>query len=639
MKKVKLKVNEYDQKDIDDISKKFNLSDISSRILLNRNLRTFNEIEEFLDPDYKYFESAENYKDLQKGADRILEAVKNSEHMVVYGDYDVDGVTSICQFIILLKKAGASIEYYVPERETEGYGISSDFIELLKNNSIKADLIITVDCGIAEIEKIREISSLNKDVIILDHHQCKEELPEAYAIINPKQKDCPSKNKQLCASGLSFKFLKALNKYLNVQNVEDILLELACLGTIADIVDLIGDNRIIAKNGLKRINNTKLIGLKKLMEVAGIKDKEIDSFHIGFIVAPRINAAGRMDTAKKAIKLLLVEDENEAELLALELESLNLLRKKAESVIFEEAVKKIETEFLYRKNIIVVYGTDWHEGVLGIVASRITEKYERPSVVISVKDNVGKGSARSLDYLDIFESFKAADSYLVKYGGHKLAAGLTIQEENINAFSNELNNYIQEQYEEINVKEISADSYVYVKDLNIDLYNEICKFEPFGAGNHTPLLALAKPSIKSIKKVGKDGNHLSIVLTDGSNDISVIGFNKINLLEKALTKPYAYAVTLCLNEFNGRKSIQLILQNIEEDEAFEYNIDEEKLKMINSIINKTKSKIIKTDIFMLVEKLNRLYNTKITAEEIICMLKKANNIQYALKETMLYIKK
>ncbi len=244
-----------------------------------------------------------------------------------------------------------------------------------------------------------------------------------------------------------------------------------------------------------------------------------------------------------------------------------------------------------------------------------------------------------MDYLDIFESFKAADSYLVKYGGHKLAAGLTIQEENINAFSNELNNYIQEQYEEINVKEISADSYVYVKDLNIDLYNEICKSEPFGAGNHTPLLALAKPSIKSIKKVGKDGNHLSIVLTDGSNDISVIGFNKINLLEKALTKPYAYAVTLCLNEFNGRKSIQLILQNIEEDEAFEYNIDEEKLKMINSIINKTKSKIIKTDIFMLVEKLNRLYNTKITAEEIICMLKKANNIQYALKETMLYIKK
>ncbi len=640
MKKVKLKVNDYNQKDIDEISKKFNLSDISSRILLNRNLRTFDEIEEFLDPDYKYFEDAEKYKDVQKSALRILEAVKNNEHMVVYGDYDVDGVTSICQFVILLRKAGASIEYYVPEREAEGYGISSDFVELLRNNSIKASLIITVDCGIAEIEKISEITGLNKDVIILDHHQCKEELPEAYAIINPKQKDCPSKNKQLCASGLSFKFLTVLNKHLKVQDVEDILLELACLGTIADIVDLIGDNRIIAKNGLTKINNTRLVGLKKLMEVAGIKDREIDSFHIGFIVAPRINAAGRMDTAEKAIRLLLAGDENEAELLALELEGLNLLRKQAEGVIFEEAVRKIETDFLYKKNIIVVYGTNWHEGVLGIVASKLTERYERPSVVISVKDSIGKGSARSLEYLDIFESFKAADSYLVKYGGHKLAAGLTIQEENINAFSNELNSYIQAQYEEeINAKEIAADSYVHIKDLSMNLYNEICSLEPFGAGNPTPLLALVKSSIKSIKKVGKDGNHLSISLTNGISDISVIGFNKINLLEKALTKPYAYAVTMGLNDFNGKKSIQLILQNIEEDEDFEYDVDEEKLKMINSIINKTKSKIIKTDIFILVEKINSLYNTKITAEEIVCMLKKADNIQYALKDSILYIKK
>ncbi len=639
MKKVKLKVNEYDQKDIDDISKRFNLSNIAANVLLNRKLRTFDEIEEFLNPEFKYFEPAENYKDLQKGVERILEAVKNSEYIIVYGDYDVDGVTSICQFIILLKNAGANINYYVPERETEGYGISSDFIEMLKNKSIKADLIITVDCGIAEIEKISEISSLNKDVIILDHHQCKEELPNGYAIINPKQKDCPSKNKQLCASGLSFKFLTALNKYLKVQNVEDTLLELACLGTIADIVDLIGDNRIIAKNGLKKINNTKLIGLKKLIEVSGIKDKEIDSFHIGFIIAPRINAAGRMDTANTAIRLLLAEDENDAELLALELESLNLLRKKAESVIYDEAVNKIETEFLYKKNIIVVHGANWHEGVLGIVASKLTERYEKPCIVISVKDNVGKGSARSLEYLDIIDGLNAVDSFLVKYGGHKLAAGLTLLEENINTFSNELNNHIQTQYKEVSVKEIASDAYVNVKDLNFNLYNEICRFEPFGSGNPTPVLALNNIILKSIKKVGKDKNHLSIILSDEGNEIPVIGFNKINILEKILTKPVGYAVTLSMNEFNGKKSVQLILHHVEEDETFEYNIDEEKLKMINSIINKTKSKIIKTDIFVLVEKLNKLYNTKITAEEIICMLKKTDNIQYALKNDVLYIKK
>lgn len=638
MKKVKLKVNEYEKKEIEEISKRFNLSNISSRILLNRNLTTFKEIEEFLDPDFKYFESSENYKDLHKGCLRVIQAIKSNESIIVYGDYDVDGVTSISQFMITLKEAGANVDYYVPERETEGYGISADFIEKLKENSINADLIITVDCGIAEIEKVSQISCLNKEVIIIDHHQCKEELPNAYAVINPKQKDCPSKNKQLCAAGLSFKFLTYLNRFLKIEGIEEKLLELACLGTIADIVDLIGDNRIIAKKGLEKINNTQLIGLKKLMEISGISDKKIESYHIGFIIAPRINAAGRMDTAKKAIRLMLTEDEIEAEKLALELESLNLLRKQAEGIIFEEAINKIETDFLFKKNIIVVFGDNWHEGVLGIVASKLTEKYETPCVVISVKDGVGKGSARSLEYLDIFEAFKAADQYLVKYGGHKLAAGLTILEKNINIFANELNSYIQNVCRE-STKLITADAYVEQDDINFGLLNEISRFEPFGAGNPKPSLSMINSDLKNVRKVGKNGNHLSFILTNGKKDIPVIGFGKINLLEKILSKPSAYVVTLSLNEFNGRKDIQLILENVEETDSFNYKIDEEKMKVLDSIINKTKSKIIKTDIFMLVEKLNKIYNTKITAEEIICMLKKADNIQYALKNDMLYIKK
>lgn len=632
-------MNEYEKKEIDEISKKFNLSNISSRILLNRNIKTFEEIEEFLDPDFKYFENAENYKDLQKGCFRILDAIKNKESIIIYGDYDVDGVTSISQFVILLEKAGAIVDYYVPERESEGYGISADFIDKLKNDSIKADLIVTVDCGIAEIENVKQINSMNKNVIILDHHQCREELPDAFAVINPKQEDCPSKNKQLCAAGLSYKFLIYLNKFLKIDNVEDILLELACLGTIADIVDLLGDNRIIAKNGLIKINNTKIIGIKKLLEVSGIGSKEIESYHIGFIIAPRINAAGRMDTANKAIKLMLTDDEQEAENLALELEGLNLLRKQAEGIIFEEAVNKIETDFLYKKNIIVVCGENWHEGVLGIVASKLAEKYEKPSVVIAVKDGVGKGSARSLEYLDIFEAFKAVDQYIVKYGGHKLAAGLTIYEKDINIFANELNNYIQGVCHEKCVKEIEADAFMEASDVNFELYNEICSLEPFGAGNPKPVLALQNVSLKNIRKVGKDGNHISFMLSNYGKDIPVIGFGKVNILERVLTNPYAYAVTLSLNEFNGKRNIQLILLNVEERDVFDYTIDEEKMKVLNSIINKTKSKMIKTDIFMLVEKLNRLYNTKITAEEIICMLKKADNIQYALKNDILYIKK
>jgi len=639
MKKVKLKVNEYNKNEVERISKKYNLSVTSSKILLNRNIKTFDEIERFLDPDFKYFEKAENYKDLDKGCRRIIEAINNKEHILIYGDYDVDGVTSISQFIVLLSTVGAKTSYYVPEREEEGYGISSKFVDSIKNGEIDIDLLITVDCGIGEVEKISEITKMNIDVIIIDHHECNDQIPNAYAIVNPKQKDCPSVNKHLCAAGLSFKFLLHLNKFLKVRNIEDILLEYACLGTIADIVDLIGDNRIIASKGLEKINNTKIIGLKKLMEVAGIRD-EVCSYHVGFIIAPRINAAGRMDSAKIAVELMIAKDEKLAEKLALELEKLNNLRKEAENLIFNEAVEKIESDFLYKNNVIVVQGHNWHEGVIGIVASKLTEKYEKPSVVISVKDGMGKGSARSLEYADIFESFKSVDRYLEKYGGHKLAAGLTIAEENISIFTDELNTFMGlNPHIDKDYKIVSVDAILKVSDINLRLYDEINKFEPFGCGNPKPIFAVRDCSIRNIRKVGKDGTHLSFKLSQGNCEIPVIGFGKMDLLENVLSMPRSYIVSLRENIFNGKRNIQLILHTVEDQENFNYKVDQEKIKTLMFLINKTKSKIIKTDIFLLVEKLNKLYNTKITAEEIVCMLKMADNIQYALKENILYIKK
>jgi len=637
MKPVKLKVNEYNNDEIERISKRFNLSKTSAKILLNRNIKSFDDIEQFLEPNFKYFERAENYKDLHKGCKRVIEAINNNDRILIYGDYDVDGVTSISQFVVLLKKTGAQVDYYVPERESEGYGISTDFVDRLKSGEISIDLLITVDCGIAENEKIDEITKLDTDVIIIDHHQCREELPHAYAIINPKQKDCPSENKHLCAAGLSFKFLTHLNEYLKINDIEDVLLEYACLGTIADIVDLVKDNRIIASRGLSRINNTRIAGIKKLIQVSGIKDKEIKSYHIGFMLAPRINASGRMDTAKKAIRLMLTEDEEEAQILALELESLNNARKEAESEIFNEAVKKIESDFLYKNNVIVIHGYDWHEGVLGIVASKLTEKYYKPCVVISVKDGTGKGSARSLEHVDIFESLNACDSYLEKYGGHKLAAGLTVLEENINSFTNELNNYIGSNDDEEYY--LRADAILGINDMNLRLFDEINNFEPFGSGNQKPILALRDVSLKNIRKVGPEGKHISFMLSNEGQSIPVIGFGKITLLGKVLSMPKSFIVSLSENLYNGSRSIQLILQDVEDREELDYKIDAGKLKTLEFLINKSKSKIIRTDIFMLVEKLNKRYNTKITAEEIICMLKKAENIQYALKNEILYIKK
>jgi single-stranded-DNA-specific exonuclease len=640
MKKVKPIVKNYNDEEIELISKKFNLTHISSRILLNRKLRTVEEINEFLYPNFNFFEDAKIYKDLEKGCKRIIEAINNKERILIYGDYDVDGVTSISQFVILLKKAGAIVSYYVPERENEGYGISRDFIEKITKDEIKMDLLITVDCGIAEVNTINEINNLSKEVIILDHHQCGDLLPAAYAVINPKQKDCPSKNKQLCAAGLSFKFLKHLNSFLNITDVENKLLELACLGTIADIVDLIGDNRIITYNGLKLINDTKIIGLKKLIEKAGIVDKIIESYHIGYILAPRINAAGRMSSAIKAIRLMLTEDENEAEYLAEELERLNLYRKQTESEIFNEAINKIEEDYLYKKNIIVVYGENWHEGVLGIVSSKITEKYEKPSIVISVKEGIGKGSARSLDYLNIYEALKSSEQYLSKYGGHKLAAGLTLNIENINQLYNELNKYIDKiALNELEYKELDVDSYIESKDITYRLYDEIYKFEPFGHGNHKPIFAIENVVVKDLRRVGKIGNHLSFKVEGYNNDIPVIGFGKIGLLEKILTKPSSLIVSITENEFRGNKKLQLVLINVEEKNKLDCDIDENKVKIINSVINKSKSKIIKTDIFRFVEKLNNLYNIKTTEEEVICILRKDESIEYVLKEDILYIKK
>jgi len=303
-------------------------------------------------------------------------------------------------------------------------------------------------------------------------------------------------------------------------------------------------------------------------------------------------------------------------------------------------LEKIETDLLYKRNIIVVHGNDWHEGVLGIVASKLTERYEKPSVVISVKNGIGKGSARSVNYIDITQSFKTADNYLLKYGGHKLAAGLTIPYDNISMFSNELNTYIGTIIDEENsYNEIKVDAVLKVSDINLKLYDEIQKFEPFGSGNPKPVLAIREATLKNIRKVGKDGSHLSFTLSQGSIDISAIGFGKVSILEKVLSMPNSYIVTLSENIFNEKRNIQLILHNVEESETIDYKIDEKKIKALKFQINKAKSKIVKTDIFMLVEKLNNLYNTKITAEEIICMLKKTDNIQYALKNDILYIKK
>lgn len=638
MKKVKLRVNSFLGEKIKLISSTFGLTEISARILLNRGLSTVEDINNFLNPELKYLENTDNFKDVDKGCKRILEALEKKEKILIYGDYDVDGTTSISQFILFLNKVGAKVDYYVPERENEGYGISEDFLGSIVSRNI--DLLITVDCGISEVEAIDRVNSLGVDTILIDHHQCGEIIPRAYAVINPKQKDCPSKNKNLCASGLSYKFLLHLNRYLKINDIEDILLELACLGTIADIVDLIEDNRIITFNGLKNINNSKLIGVKKLIEKAGISDRAIEAFHIGYILAPRINAAGRMDSARKAIELLLTDNERDAERLADELEGFNTFRKQTEQAIFNEAVEKIERDFLYKKHVIVVSGDDWHEGVLGIVASRLTEKYDKPSIVISVKDDMGKASARSLEHLNIYEALKSVSHLLIKFGGHKLAAGLTLKKSYINELSVELNKYVDKITDKKDIQKIiDVDSYIKISDINEDLYKEICRFEPFGHGNPKPVFAVVDFSIFDLKRVGREKKHISFSIKSKNDSIKVIGFDKIRFLEKILLNPEALVVNISENEFKGSVDLQLILQNVEHYIFEKQDIDYHKSKIVYSVINKSKSKIIKADIFDFAETISRLYNIDVTVGDIVCILNSENKVEYILKNDILYIKK
>lgn len=647
MKKIKLNVNTFSNKRVQEISEKFDVSKITSNILLNRGLETDDSIYKFLNPSFDYFENPLNFKDLDKGCLRVKKAIENKEKILIYGDYDVDGTTSISQFVIYLRKLNVDVIYYVPDRETEGYGISNKFLDEIKTTGI--NLLITVDCGIAEVEAIDVINNLGIDVILIDHHQCGDIIPNAYAVVNPKQKNCNSTNKTLCASGLTYKFISHLNSYIKVVGIEEDMLQLACLGTVADIVELLNDNRIITYFGLKKISEDCLCGIKKLIEVSGIKDNVINSFHIGFILAPRINAAGRMSTANKAVELLISEDEEHAEKLAKELDTLNSYRKETEQSIFEEAKEIIEKQFLYKKNIIVVYGEGWHEGVLGIVSSRITEKYNKPSIVISLKNGIGKGSARSLNYLNIYEVLNDSNTYLEKYGGHKLAAGLTVKESNLNEFIVQINKYVDINVNKEDIsKIIKVDSQILINDINNKLNKELCMLEPFGHGNKKPTFLIEEFNVGNVKRIGKDKSHISFNIYNKNEcafnkrkSINVVGFNKLSMLQKILLVPPSLVVNLNENEFRGNKDLQLILIDIEDFNNINkiFKVDSKKIKVVNSLINRTKSKTIKTEIFGFAEKINRMYNINITVEDILNIVHNDKNISYVLKDNILYIRK
>ena len=548
-----------DEKLVDDICEKYNLNKVIGKIIVNRHVVNDEDVRIFITPTRDDFHDPFLFKGMDIAVERIIKAIKNKEKILIYGDYDVDGITSTTVLKKYLMDRGISVDTYIPNRLHEGYGLNKKAIDTIKERNI--DLIITVDCGISAIEEVDYAISLGMDVIVTDHHEVGEKLPNALAVIDAKRKDNTYPFRSLAGVGVVFKLIQALSIKLEIKPEEYLkYLDLVCVGTISDIVPLEGENRTIAKLGLMLIKVTRNLGLRELIKSSGYK--EIDSNTISFGVAPRINACGRMGHEEEALKLFLAEDLESATKITKELNEYNTLRQSTEKAIYEEAVQEIDKNHLDEKNSIVLGGKGWHHGVIGIVSSKVTDKYYKPSILLSFEDNIAKGSGRSVPGFDLYEGLTKCEDLLEKYGGHSMAVGLTLKKENLENFKERFEQIAKEK----NIKElvpiIYIDDELKLKDINMDLVKSISILEPFGEANKVPLFLIRNLKIDSIRALS-EGRHLKLTLRDENFVINAIGFELGYLAEEYRIGDRIDVVgTLEINSFNGFSSIQINMKDI-----------------------------------------------------------------------------
>lgn len=553
-----------DNRTIEQLSKELNVNKIISSMLVKRGIKTFNQAKDFFRPNINQLHDPFLMKDMNEAVNRILQAIENKEPMMIFGDYDVDGTSSVALLSSFLKDIGAKLSTYIPDRNNEGYGISLKAIDLAEKN--KETLIIALDCGIKANDQVQYALKKEIDFIICDHHNPSNQLPNAYAILNPKRKDCKYPFKELCGCGVGFKLIQAINqrKGLEMENIIHYL-DLVAVAIAADIVPLIGENRILTYVGLQVINSNPRLGLHCLLQ--NNNKKEFNVGDLMFYVGPRINAAGRMDHASLALELLLEKELDKGKKLAEKIEELNIQRREIEKNITEQALKKIDNENKLNSNSTVVFEKSWNKGVIGIVASRLIEKHYKPTIVFcKSKDGNLTGSARSIKDVDLYKILEKCKANILKFGGHKYAAGLTIEENDYasfkESFEKAVGDYINNKLPE---NEIRIESKIELSSITPKFFRILNQFEPFGPGNRRPIFLSEHLSLKGgLNKIGKNREHLKLSVSQESDKtFSAIGFW---LSEKATSissnSTFSMLYTIDENTWNGITTIQLKIKDI-----------------------------------------------------------------------------
>ncbi len=567
MKRKKWIVSKSDKDFAAQIAQDLNVDPFAALLVTSRGFDNIDEINDFLDYDAPLSLSPLSIADMSKAAERINRAIDNFELICVFGDYDADGVTATTLLYSYLGTREANVIYYIPDRLSEGYGLNVGAIEELADRGVK--LIVTVDNGVSAIEEAKRAKELGIDLVVTDHHKVGDILPDAYAVVDPHRPDCPSTFKEMSGVGVAFKLVCALEG-----DDGDILIEeygdLVALGTIGDVVTLTGENRVMVRRGLRLLNESPRPGISALLSLAGIYDKNFTASTAAFMVCPRINAAGRMGSANRAMELLMCDDEELAEMRAEDIQQMNSLRQTIESEVYRAAEDMIFDSDIIGDRIIVVDGEGWHQGVIGIVAARITERFGRPSIVISRDGQNAKGSCRSIEGFSIYDAIEYASGSLDHYGGHTLAAGIGLKSSDIDAFRKKINEYAEDKEMPFAVQRI--DCKLLPSSISLDMLDSMSYLEPFGAGNPQPCFGLFGVRIEDVASVS-EGKHMRMIVSKNGARTGVVFFGMPEILFPFEKGDFVdLAVNLDKNVYNGDTRVSVIVRGIRYS-----NINEEKV--------------------------------------------------------------